>query len=523
MTRCGWRPIGERSGRGRRGGDLLIACALGLAAPASLALPVSVSAQDAAEGSAAAASGITMADPSKAPWVKFEAAIEKNYREPLKQGGGFENTAKEYLEKTVVPQLAAEDNRAIIERVRKRMRELLLGGITDDKAFEAASVAAVAAMEAMARDADQPLPVRVNAMLFIGEMRQKDNRDGKAWPKAAEPLAKAAADASLPAAIRIVAMAGLARQADTAKAAGDGKVAEFAKVARGAIQSILAEKPVGAAAVAVDWLAARALAILPGLTKNTPKEMAAAVAAILADESRPIDVRVRAAAALGAIAGAKSEVDAVAEVTHVRELAIAALEAETAAADRNRFEDEYRVMVGGRRRFVAKAAPAPDPVSPSYDPSGINLSAPPSGYPGSGSEPGVTGGASYPGMPGSAMPGMPGGTDPVADYITEPACRRTAWRLHLLADAVLSEKGAGIGSLPGAEADAAKELAELLREHSVIVNEELTESSVRDALAALKGEEPEPDTAPAGDKPGTTKPAGKPGESEPDPSSPFGN
>ncbi len=514
---------GRRTGGQAGVGHLALALALGLTVPGGLAVSAVALAQDAGEGDGAAASGITMADPSKAPWVKFEAAIEKNYREPLKQGGNFETVVRDYLEKNVVPQLAVEDNRAIIERVRKRMRELLLGGITDDKAFESASAAAAEAMEAMARDADQLLPVRVNAMLFIGEMRQKDNRDGKAWPKAAEPLAKAAADGSLPAAVRIVAMAGLARQADTAKAAGDSKVAEFAKVARVAIQSILAEKPTGSDAVAVDWLTARALSILPGLTKNTPKELAATVAGILADESRPIDVRVRAAVALASIAGAKSEVDAVAEVKTVRELAVTALEAETTAADRNRFEDEYRVMVGGRRRFVAKAAPAPDPVTPSYDPSGVNLSAPPPGYPGSGSDPGATGGATYPGMPGSMLPGMPGGTDMIADYITEPACRRTAWRLHVLADAVLTEKGAGIGSLPGAETEAAKELAELLREHAGIVNEELTEQSVRDALAALKGEEPEPDAAPAGDKPGATKPAGKPGDSEPDPSSPFGN
>ncbi|NDC64747.1 MAG: hypothetical protein EBZ59_12370, partial [Planctomycetia bacterium] len=101
-------------------GRALVVAAAGCAAPA-LPWLGAARAQEAAEGDNVAASGITMADPSKAPWIKFEAAIEKNYREPLKQGGKFENTARDYVEKTVVPQLALEDNRAIIERVRKRL------------------------------------------------------------------------------------------------------------------------------------------------------------------------------------------------------------------------------------------------------------------------------------------------------------------------------------------------------------------------------------------------------------------
>lgn len=475
------------------------------------------------DGAGASASGITLPDPAKAPWLKFEAAIEKSYREPLKQGGAFEPPVKEYLQKNVVPQLALEDNRAIIDRVRKRMRDLLLGGIADDKSFESASAAALESMDALARDGQEPLAVRVNAMLFIGEMRQKDNREGKVWPKAADALAKAAADRTLPPAVRVAAMAGLARQADTAKAAGDARVTEFTRAARGALQGILGEKPEGSDAVAVDWLAARALAMLPGLTKNTSKELAGAVAVILADESRPIDVRVRAAAALGAIAGPKSEVDPIAQVKTIRALAVESLGHELATADRQRFEDDYRAMAGGRRRF------APKPVAPAaggaafggYDPSGVGLSLPTPGFPSGGSsgESGATlGGGGYPGLPGMSA----GPNDPVADYVTEPACRRIAWRLHALGDAVVSEKGTGIGSLPGAEADADKELAELLREQAATIADELTEKSVRDALAALQGKEDaaaDSDTPDA--KPGA-KPATKPGDNEPDESSPFG-
>lgn len=517
MSCCEWQ-TGRGNGRSARwmlAAMTLVAGAVG-AGPAP--------GQD--DGAGAAASGITLPDPAKAPWLKFEAAIEKSYREPLKQGGAFEPPVKDYLQKNVVPQLALEDNRAIIDRVRKRMRDLLLGGIADDKSFESASAAALESMDALARDGQEPLAVRVNAMLFIGEMRQKDNREGKVWPKAADALAKAAADRTLPPAVRVAAMAGLARQADTAKAAGDARVTEFTRTARGALQGILGEKPEGSDAVAVDWLAARALAMLPGLTKNTSKELAGAVAAILADESRPIDVRVRAAAALGAIAGPKSEVDPIAQVKAIRALAVESLGHELSIADRQRFEDDYRAMAGGRRRF------APKPVAPAaggaafggYDPSGVGLSAPTPGFPSGGSagESGITGGASYSsGMPG--MPGMGAGpNDPVADYVTEPACRRIAWRLHALGDAVVSEKGVGLGSLPGAEADADKELAELLREQAATIAEELTEKSVRDALAALDGKEQDAADSDTPDaKPGT-KPATKPGDNDPDDSSPFG-
>jgi len=500
-------------------------CALAVAGVA----PEHARAQDDGSDDATVA-GLTMADPTKAPWIRLEAAIEKGYREPLKQGGAFEATVQEYLEKTVVPQLALDDNRAIIERVRKRMRELLLGGIADDKAFELASAAALEAMQAIAKNGQEPVPVRVNAALFIGEMRQKDNREGKLWPRAAEPLAKLAADTTLPAAVRIAAMAGLARHGDAAKAAGDTKVAEFAKASRGAIQAILGEKPADGGAVATDWMTGRALALLPGLTKNASKELAGAVGAILADDARPIDVRVRAAVALGAIAGAKSEVDADAVVKRIRALAVEALVAETDTADRLRFEDDYRALVGGRRRFIAKAVPPttdPSMMSSSYDPGGFNVSGPPPGYPSSGGGEQITGGTG--GIMPGGMPGIPGGSnEPVADYITEPACRRTAWRLHVLGDATLAEKGSGVGSLPGVNADEAKDLAESLREHAATIDEELTERAVRDALAALRGEEP---TADDEGKPSSgrdakdddKKPGDKPRDSDSDPNSPFGN
>jgi hypothetical protein len=145
----------------------------------------------------------------------------------------------------------------------------------------------------------------------------------------------------------VAALAGLSRHAEAAKKAGGTKPADLAKVARAAVGAIV-EEPVSAdRSVAAEWMTARALALLPAVMQPLPRETAAAVVAILNDSSRSIDVRVRAATALGALVGPKSEVNPPAVIESVRKLAIAALAADEAAANERRFEEEYRLLTSG--------------------------------------------------------------------------------------------------------------------------------------------------------------------------------
>jgi hypothetical protein len=410
---------------------------------------------DAAGAGEAAAKQSFGTDPLKTPaWTK----MEQEYKDPLRGGGAFDPAAREFVVKKALPQLGIEANRPIIDRVRRRLREALLNGIVEDKAFDDASKAVAEGALAMARDPKNSPIVRVNAMLLVGELRQKDAREGGVWEPAAALLAASAGDGKLPLGVRVAALAGLSRHAEAAKKAGGTKPADLAKAARAAVGAIV-EEPVSAdRSVAAEWMTARALALLPAVMQPLPRETAAAVVAILNDSSRSIDVRVRAAAALGALVGPKSEVNSPAAIESVRKLAIAALAADEAAANERRFEEEYRLLtsgggqVGGATRS-APPKPAPTPLANPDDPGFIG---------------------------GPLVPEM----------ISDQACRRAAWRLVALADSIVTaDEKAGLATLlPQNEIASAKKMAATIKAEGMKIHEDRTEAAILDALDVLDPE-----------------------------------
>jgi hypothetical protein len=210
------------------------------------------------------------------------------------------------------------------------------------------------------------------------------------------------------------------------------------------------------------------------------------LAGIVEDPARATDVRVRAAAALGATANAKSEVNAAKVVEAIRGLAISALEADVMAADRRRFEQQYRGLVSGQQ----------------------------SGFP----QPGGPGPPTDFGMQagGAAM-------DQLA--IPEQACRRDAWRLVALADAIAASNGTtGLATLLGNAAGPATQLAAALRDGGMAIDQTPDEASVTAALAMLKAPATPAPTKPAAAAPQTEQPATEPA-ADPNASpfdSPFG-
>lgn len=268
-------------------------------------------------------------------WTKVEGAVEtREFKEKLRGGGQFDAAARSFVTRVALPQLGLEANRPTIERVRRRMREIVLSDIADEKAFDDAAKTVLDAMAALARNEDAERVVRVNAMLLVGELRAKDNRP---LPAAAPVLAAAAGDVRLPLEVRIAAAAGLMRHAEAAKAGGDP--AAVAKALAPALVPMLTGDPKTGPVAAIDWLAGRGLAIMQTLGPQAgSKEAVTAAARILGDASRSVDVRVRAAAALGAAATADSGVDAARAVESVRGVAITGLEADFAAAERLRME-----------------------------------------------------------------------------------------------------------------------------------------------------------------------------------------
>lgn len=385
-----------------------------------------------AVAAAVVAGGRAEAEPKYVGWTKVEASREiRELKEKLKEGGQPDDAARGFLADTVLPQLALDENRSLIETTRRRIREVVLADIGDDKAFGDLSQAMADFMTALARDDGAEQVVRVNAMLLVGELKAKD---GRPWPGAEPALAAAAADKALPDAVRIAAVAGIARHVEK------GVVGEAGETLRPAITAILEQGEAGVEGVEEEWLVGRALAMVPVLVKPLPAKLAATIAALVADDSRSVDVRVRAVAALGAATDATAQVDTAAVVAQIRGLAVGILEGEEKATAARRAEERYR-----------RGGGPPAGMAAGFGPDGMPLPA----------------------------------VDPAAP--TEQTCRRVAWQLYTLGTAILSADGKqGLALFMGDAAGPAKELAKQLRDEALRIDQTPDEDALLDALDELR-------------------------------------
>jgi hypothetical protein len=291
-----------------------------------------------------------------------------------------------------------------------------------------------------------------------------------------------AGDATLDPSVRVAAMAGLVRHADVAKRTGGDRLTEFTKGARPAILAIVAEKPSVDQPVVSDWLASRALSILTTVVKSSPKELATTLVGVMNDKDRSLDVRVRAAAALGATVTPKSEIQAVEATNGVTALAVNVLELDEGILRDRRYEQQ---MSGGGTGGGGGGSMMP-------------------GRPGRM--------PSMPGMPpgGMSMTGMGGDGVAVPQLVPDQSLRRTAWRLMTLADAMLTEDGkAGVAALVSGD-DKVKSQADagLFRKYALELDEKRTDDVILEALAAIRPGDDEDAATPAGDAEGTpAKPA----------------
>lgn len=392
---------------------------------------------------------VASAQPAADDWKQVEASQElTDYRTGLREGS-FDAAAKSFLTDVALPQLALPANRGSIERVRRRMRELLCGDAASDaKALDAALQTIVGFMTTTARnDRAEPI-VRINALLFAGEVKGKD---GKPWPGAMAPLATAAADPKLPLPLRIVAAQGLARHVE---AVGP----DAAPTVGPALVKLLASLPQLNDRSGADWLAARTLAMVAELGAAAPPETAGPAFALLEDASRSTTLRARAAAAVAAAGPKAAGIDWSKAVAACRAVALTALETEQKRGERAR-----------ELGFIATAAPQP-------------------GQPGPGGQPGF------------------GGEPAAASAVPELACRRVAWELMTLAEALAGTDGAGgMAAIRGVDQQAAAALGGTLREAATLIDTHADETAILDALAMLTGGPApaarEPAAVPDGDAP----------------------
>jgi hypothetical protein len=359
-------------------------------------------------------------EPPYAEWRSVETAAETlEYRNALRNNA-FEDKSRDFIRDVIVPQLSLPSNRGTIDRVRRRIRDIVCDPSGEPRALDLAGQVLITAMKSLAADADADMVTRVNAMLLVGDINAKG---GKPAAAAIGPLTEAAADTRLPAAVRIAAVAGLARHADAGPLPAPA-VAELVKIVA---------SPAMADPVAADWLASRALATLARQAAALPPEAVAAAAAVLADTGRSLDTRVRAAAVVGAAVRPDVGIDVGKAVAASREIASTSLTQEAT-------------------RDVTLDLPAVA---------------------------GGTGGPP-PGRAAAASP-VPAGPPPQVQ-----GCRLVAWRLDTLAKALARPDGTGgIVAAAGPDAALVQGLANTLRTIAERIDSAPDVASIRDALDVL--------------------------------------
>lgn len=392
-------------------------------------------------------------------WSKVEQAQETgDYGQRLREGK-FEAEQQAFVEQTLLPQLGLEANRATIAAVRQRIREVAVRGASKPEVVDQVNATIRDGMLRVVADQAADPVVRVNAMLLVGELQQGERIP---WPGSLTPLAQAAADAALPLAVRIAAVNGLAGHV----AAAGGAAGPVAAAAAPVVAALVSAPPEGDP-VAVRWLVSRALDLLPSL----PPQPAAVTAAarILADAKADIDLRVRAATAVGMFATPETGIDAAAAIGQIRSLAVSALAADLDAAAARRL-DRKLAGAGGLNAGGGPGGAVPPP-PPRAD------------------RPEASGGGLFGGPIGGELGGEDSSETVVDEDAVPPlACRRNAWRLSVLADALKpAQDAAGLARLvQGDAAAAAAALATTMRQAAVELDAEPREESLTAALAAIQ-------------------------------------
>lgn len=377
--------------------------------------------------------------PRKEVWETFlEDQAVKAYAEQLK-AGGFDATSRDTLLTKTLPLLEAPGNRRSIERLRRRIREVMLSErATDAATLDAANAAAADWLLGRAVAAGVDPVAAVNETLLVGDLRSPD---GKPWPGAASRLATVAANPSAPLAVRAAAMASLVRHVD----AGVTMPADVAT----SIQAI-AFSPPAAGGAAGDWLSSRALGLLATVMPKATAETAANLGKVLGDAARSVDVRIRAAEALGRMTTEETKADVTAALAAVRATAIRGIEQDLARAKDEEFGQSLAsggaMALAGPGFAGAEFAPRPG--------GGFGGFSPDMGF-------------GAPGLAPGLAPGMP-----TAPPVEPTVLEHNAWRLTALANAILPVgKAGGLAAVAGDASTAAKEFAAKLRENATILHE----------------------------------------------------
>jgi hypothetical protein len=479
-------------------------------------------------------------EPKYESWKQVEAAPEtRDFLATMKGGGDLDAAAKTYLEEIVLPQFALPGNAGELDELRNRLKTRILGSFSNENVQNAANELVARGMQRLIEDDALEMGVRLNAVLMIGELEAKA---GGLWPGAVSPLAEIVSDKSAAFPLRIAAMAGLGQHLSRAGNRSESSIVEAAlEAAEPALLACLAAPdPEGMPGdfVASEWLTSQVLRVVPDVMPQVPPEMATGLFGILADRERSLDVRIRAAYALGTTADDRATFDTAEAFAIVWALATEALATDVALAERRSFERDILGIsyegpgrlgggmmgsdsgfagmgpmggMGPGRMGAGSRGPggmgsmgmSPGEEGPEESGAGSSRSGRPGGTAAAGRGPG---GMRGPGMGSSMMgsgmggpmgsgmmgPGMPGpgfGRRPARLPLLEDGiCLRTAWRLQTLANSLVTGDPASTGFVmraPESEKPAILELATMLRDQAAAIQKTPNDRSIKAAFAVV--------------------------------------
>lgn len=434
----------------------------------------------------------------------------------LKNGGAFDDSRKNFISDVVLPQFANDNNFEILDDVRKRVRDRILMSISSSgPAFEEVSVYLRDALTAVARDSNRDIFERVNAVLFISEMTSPSRTP---WAPALDSLASLAQDTTLGAAVRITALTGMSKHLSYASRLSAEELSAIYTSVVATLPTLLPpmetatpEDPLASRPNTAEWLASRGLKMAAVAASASTPELQKLLVSVVNDESWSFDTRVRAAITLGKSITQDSQINPNDVMSSFRKLAIASLDNDRVEA-KEKLEMDSLSSSAASIGFMGSMG--------GYDGGDDG------GYDG-GDDGGDDGGGYDDGMYDSG--GFAG--TPAEDGLSVDICRRAAWRLYSLGEAILpdSNRGGLVSLLKDGDRVKAQEFGQKLKDEGLIISEEPYGYSLLDSLDELDPDgiqartaealppeapkEPSSDPSDPNGKPTTDKPSDSPFDS----------
>ena len=236
-------------------------------------------------------------EPRYSRMASLEASSEmKAYQKDLQSGSPFTEKHQQLLLDEGLPQLFIDGNRLDRAQARQRLEKIFFDSIADSNAYKKATDLAVTRLTALGRSEQISINGSINAVLFLGELRDKQ---GQLLAAATQPLSEIVSDDSVTPAVRIAALAGFGKRIQELRvSSSENKQVKAASIAS-TLNTIMELPDKSMPPIGRDWMQGRALEYSRSMLQNlgdNPQELDGAVkiaVTILKNSNRPIDLRIR--------------------------------------------------------------------------------------------------------------------------------------------------------------------------------------------------------------------------------------